>query len=291
MTGTPAAPLRRSGMEWFTRTLFGFLLAGVAIAVLFYDPVWFASVVALVGLFAAREWHRLVRIGQTAGSPAAGSHHPIHVQTIITALAIVLAIVLLLDGQGWAAIAALAAGAVLSFTLAMRRSDNPLWHAAGTVYLGLPALALVSLRAFAPQGLHVVLGLFLIVWATDTGALICGRMIGGPKMAPRLSPGKTWAGTIGGSLCAAAIYGLYLGLLGFNMLAGMVFALLFSIVAHCGDLLESAIKRHFGKKDSGSMIPGHGGVLDRMDSTFLASMVLALLVFGAHLNPLFGGHS
>ena len=105
-----------------------------------------------------------------------------------------------------------------------------------------------------------------------------------------MSPGKTWAGAVGGSVCAAVVYGLYLGLLGFAMLPGMALALGLSIIAHGGDLAESAIKRHFGRKDSGSMIPGHGGVLDRIDSTLACSIVLAILVFGAHLNPLFGGH-
>ena len=284
MTGYSAAPARRSGMEWATRALFGLLLAGVAVAALFYDPAWFAGWVLLACLLAAREWHRMVYAGQGAVM------RPIHTQALITALAIALALVLLLNHLAPVGLAVLAAGTLASFALAMRDGGKGLWHAGGVLYLGLPAMALVGLRAFAPQGLLIVLGLFLIVWATDTGALLSGRMIGGPKLAPRLSPGKTWAGAIGGSICAAVIYGLYLGLLGFAMLPGMALALGLSIVAHGGDLAESAIKRHFGRKDSGSMIPGHGGVLDRIDSTLACSIVLAILVFGAHLNPLFGGH-
>jgi phosphatidate cytidylyltransferase len=282
-TAPEAAPARRSGLEWATRCLFGVLLIGVAIAVLI-NPVWFACAAVLVGLFAAHEWHRLVRV---TGDGA----RPLHVQTIVTTLAIAIAVALLLNHLAWAGIAVLVAGAAASFVLAAREGDNPAWHAAGLLYLGLPALAMVALRALIPQGLQTVLGLFLIVWATDTGALLFGRLIGGARLAPRLSPGKTWAGTIGGSVTAAIVYGLYIGVLGFDMGAAMLFGFLFSIVAHVGDLLESAIKRHFGKKDSGAMIPGHGGVLDRMDSTILASIVLALLVFGAHFNPLFGGHS
>jgi phosphatidate cytidylyltransferase len=283
MATPDAAPARRSGLEWATRSLFGVLLIGIAIAVLI-NPLWFACATVLVGLFAAHEWHRLVR------APA-GAPRPLHVQTMVTALAIAAAIALLLAGLAWAGIAVLALGAAASFVLAARHDDNPAWHAAGLFYLGLPALAMVALRALAPQGLQTVLGVFLIVWATDTGALVFGRLIGGPKLAPRLSPGKTWAGTIGGSVTAAIIYALYIGILGFDMTAALLFGFLLSVAAHAGDLLESAIKRHFGKKDSGAIIPGHGGVLDRMDSTILASVVLALLVFGAHLNPLFGGHS
>ncbi|HEX4178667.1 MAG TPA: phosphatidate cytidylyltransferase, partial [Rhizomicrobium sp.] len=160
----------------------------------------------------------------------------------------------------------------------------------GVFYIGLPSLALVALRIYPPQGALVVLGLFLIVWATDTGALVFGKLIGGRKMAPRLSPGKTWAGTIGGSVTAAVVFGLYIAFFGFNIWLAMFFAFVFSFAAHGGDLFESLVKRRFGYKDSGGLIPGHGGVLDRMDSMFVASLVLSLLIFGLHLNPLFGGH-
>jgi len=165
------------------------------------------------------------------------------------------------------------------------------WHAAGVLYLGLPCLALVCLRVLPTQGTLTVLGLFLIVWATDTGALVFGKLIGGKKIAPRLSPGKTWAGTIGGSVTALVVFGLYIALFGFDALSAMLYALVFSLVAHGGDLFESLVKRRFGYKDSGGLIPGHGGVLDRVDSLFAASVVLALLVFGLHFNPMFGGRA
>lgn len=269
-----------------TRPLFGLLLAAVAVGVLLAGPLWLACALTLVGLAAAREWHRLV------GAPEATPPLPLarfrQMQTGVTTLAVACALALLLIGLPWMGLAALVVGAVLSFVLAARGGDNPAWHAAVVFYVGLPAMALVALRAMDP-GFLIVLGFFLIVWATDTGALVVGKLIGGPKLAPRLSPGKTWAGTIGGSLVAAAVYGLYINIMGFTPVPAMVFALLLSVVAHGGDLLESAIKRHFGKKDTGTMIPGHGGILDRMDSTVLASVVLALLVFGAHFNPLFGG--
>jgi phosphatidate cytidylyltransferase len=287
METQPVASGRRSGLEWFIRSLFGVLLIGIAIAVLL-NPLWFAIASVLVSLFAAHEWHRLVRAPAAARAVA---HRPLHVQTGITAFSIAIAVAIVAVGLGLAAVAALAVGAVASFVLASRLKDNPLWHAAGAFYIGLPALAMVALRSHAALGLQIVLGIFLIVWATDTGAYFFGKLIGGPRMVPRLSPGKTWAGTIGGSITAAIVYGLYIGILGFHMLAAMAFALVFSLAAHAGDLLESAVKRHFGKKDSGAMIPGHGGVLDRMDSTILASVVMALLVFGFHLNPLFGGQS
>jgi len=277
----------RLGSGWVTRPLFGFFLAAIAIALLFYSPVWFASVTVLMTLFAAREWHRMVRPPELR---AAADHNALHVQTAITGLSIALAMTALLLRVVPAAFVLLAMGAVAAFIVAQRRGDNPAWHAAGVLYLGLPALALAGLRAFPLQGAQIVLGMFLIIWATDTGALCFGKTIGGAKIAPRLSPGKTWSGTIGGSLTAALVFGLYIGFFGRPMLQAMAFALVFSIVAHGGDLFESWVKRRFGTKDSGSIIPGHGGVLDRMDSTFACSVVMALLVFVIHFNPMFGGH-
>jgi phosphatidate cytidylyltransferase len=278
----------RSGSEAFLRVLFGVFLAIIAIALVFYSPDWYAVVTVVMALFASREWHRMVR------SPAqarAADRQPIHVQTAVSVVAIGLAVAALAMRLVPVAFLLLAAGIVVAFVLARRRNDNPLWHAGGVLYIGLPSLALVGLRVYPPQGALVVLGMFLIVWATDTGALVFGKLIGGRKIAPRLSPGKTWAGTIGGSVTAAVVFALYIAFFGFNLWLAMLFAFLFSFAAHGGDLFESLVKRRFGYKDSGGLIPGHGGVLDRMDSMFACSVVLAILIFGLHLNPLFGGHT
>ena len=184
-------------------------------------------------------------------------------------------------------------GAVVAYFLALQRDDNPLWHAVGVLYIGLPALALVGLRVLPAksQGIWLVLGLFAIVWATDTGALIFGKLIGGKKLAPKLSPGKTWAGTIGGTVTALVVFLPFVAIFAVNAFSALAFAAGLSVVAHLGDLLESAIKRYFGYKDSGGLIPGHGGMLDRVDSLFAASVAMALVVFGLHFNPLSGGHT
>ncbi|HVW72891.1 MAG TPA: phosphatidate cytidylyltransferase [Rhizomicrobium sp.] len=278
----------RSGSEAFLRVLFGVFLAIVAIALVFYSPDWYAAVTVLMALFAAREWHRMVR---APVQRAEADLLPIHIQTAVSAGAVALAVAALVLRIVPIAFLFLILGAVAAFVLARKRDDNPLWHAGGVFYIGLPSLALVALRIYPPQGALVVLGLFLIVWATDTGALVFGKLIGGRKMAPRLSPGKTWAGTIGGSITAALVFALYIAFFGFNLWLAMLFAFVFSFAAHGGDLFESLVKRRFGYKDSGGLIPGHGGVLDRMDSMFACSVVLALLIFGLHLNPLFGGHA
>jgi phosphatidate cytidylyltransferase len=287
MSQGESAPILRAAGEGVLRLLFGIFMACIAIALATLPASGpFAAVTVLVMLFAAREWHRLVR---APDQRAISDSQPIHVQTAITGAAIACAVTALFFRMVPLAFIFLAVGAAASFEWARRRSDNPLWHAMGVLYLGLPALALVALRILPAQGTWYIMGLFLIVWATDTGALVFGKLIGGAKIAPRLSPGKTWAGTIGGTVTAVAIFALYIAFFTFNVSAALLFAVGMSIVAHLGDLLESGIKRHFGTKDTGALIPGHGGMLDRIDSLLAASVVLAFLVFGLHFNPMFGG--
>jgi phosphatidate cytidylyltransferase len=268
----------RWNMDWVTRPLFGLVLAGIAIWALFYSLNFFAGMVVVITVLAAYEWHRMV-----------GARPPYLVETFVTSVTAAIAVIILLMWhQVWPALLAVAIGAVVAIIVARNRRQNSFWQAFGVIYLGPPALALVSLRVFETRGASVIVGLFLIVWATDTGALIFGNLIGGPRLAPILSPSKTWAGTIGGSVTAALVFGLYILLLNSVFWMPALFALVFSSVAHAGDLFESFVKRRFGIKNSGALIPGHGGVLDRMDSTLSASVVLALLVFLAHFNPLFG---
>ncbi|HKQ09615.1 MAG TPA: phosphatidate cytidylyltransferase [Rhizomicrobium sp.] len=273
--------------EGVLRVLFGVFLAVIAIGLALSPwPELFAAITVLMSLFAAREWHRMVRAPDKA---AEADRKPLHIQTIITGVTTACALTALVLRVVPAAFAFLVLGTIASYIWASRHDDNPLWHAGGVAYIGIPSMALVALRVFPLQPQLIVLGLFMIVWATDTGALVFGKLIGGPKIAPHLSPGKTWAGTLGGSITAAMVYGLYIALFGFDAETAMLFAFAFSFVAHAGDLFESLVKRRFGLKNSGGLIPGHGGILDRVDSLFAASMVMAVLVFGFHFNPLFGG--
>ena len=281
----------RLNSEFVLRPLFGILLACMVIAAVALGPTPFAVLLVLVSLLAAREWHRLVRTVEPQALPF--HKNPFHLQTLATTITVMLGLAALVNYLPWLALGFLVLGTAAGFVLAQLRGDNARWQAAGVLYIGVPALSIMALHVYpADHAPHpqLVVGFFLLIWATDTGALIFGKLIGGRKLAPSISPGKTVAGTIGGSLCAAIVYGLYIGFYGFSMLPAMLFAFVFSAVAHGGDLFESFIKRRFGRKDSGSLIPGHGGVLDRVDSTFAAAPVMALLVFVLGLNPLFGGY-
>ncbi len=277
MSAHPAPDVRAVSFnaQWVTRLLVGVPLALIAMMVVAFAPEVFACLLAVVCILAAREWHRCVGGGARTT-----------LLTAITGASIALSeILFFFYGSFWIALVPVALGMAAAFVAGLRQ--NPLWQALGVPYLAIPVLALLCLRT--PNGALIVIGLFLIVWATDTGALVCGKLIGGPKLAPRLSPGKTWAGTIGGSVIAGLVYAAYVAAFANGpVLAAASFGFALSFAAHGGDLLESFVKRRFGVKDTGSVLPGHGGMLDRIDSTLAAAPVLALLVFVAHINPLFG---
>lgn len=143
----------------------------------------------------------------------------------------------------------------------------------GILYIGPAYLCLYLLRT-QPAGLRNVLFVMLVVWAGDVGAYLLGRLAGGPRLAPKISPAKTWSGALGGT-AAAILAGAAAG--HENPLRAALLAFGLSLVAQAGDLLESAIKRHFGAKDSGWIIPGHGGLLDRLDGVLTAAPAAALL--------------
>ena len=163
------------------------------------------------------------------------------------------------------------------------------WHrrlAGGVLYVGLGYCALLRLRqGTAVTGMQDVLFVLFVVWANDVGAYAAGRLFGGPKMAPRLSPGKTWSGASGGLLAGAAAGFAVSAWFGANT-AGQyqaeAVAVVLAVCAQAGDLLESALKRQSGKKDSSKLIPGHGGVLDRVDGLLAAASAAAIWQLAWH---------
>jgi len=158
-----------------------------------------------------------------------------------------------------------------------RRQPGALTQAAGLVYVLPAAAAVLWLRNDAAVGWANVLFVLLTVSLTDVGAYLFGRLIGGAKLAPSISPGKTWSGAAGGLAVALAVGLAAAGLTESPVWRALAVAACLSTASQAGDLLESAIKRHFGVKDSGGLIPGHGGLFDRLDGLLTAAPVAALL--------------
>ena len=257
MQGPDSPPARAVAPQWAdlrVRALSALVLLPVGIGSLWAGGWWWTGLVGLAAIGLAAEWAALC--GGRADSLG-----------VFTLLAVGLAAA----GQAGAALVLLAAA-----TITLWWRDRRLWPALGVPYVGLASVALVWLRADPASGRRDVLVLLLVVWATDIAAYVAGRLIGGPKLAPSISPGKTWSGAAGGLLGA-----LLVGWIAAPGAAGPALAALLSVVAQAGDLMESGIKRRFGVKDSGRLIPGHGGLLDRLDGVLTAAPLAALLAFAA----------
>jgi phosphatidate cytidylyltransferase len=239
------------------RAVSGLALAAATLAITWSGRWPFAVLVLLVGLIVNWEWGRVVR---KAGLDAT---------FYATAAALVLATALVAGGRPGLGLLALGAGALAAGLLAPGGLSRP--AAVGVLYAGLPAVALVWLRG-GGRGLEAILLLLLVVWATDTGAFIAGRTIGGPRLWARVSPNKTWAGLGGGVMAGGIVAWAFARAIG-SASPGLVLVLgmVLAAVSQAGDLLESAIKRAYGVKDASSLIPGHGGFMDRVDGLILAA--------------------
>lgn len=246
-----------------TRLASALVLAPLALAAAWLGPPYLSGLVLVAAAGMGWEWQRLA----TPHSRGVG---------LLILAAILVPLALMLGGASRVALllAVLGAGAV--WAGAGRRGKAALWAALGTLWIALACLAFLSI-AEGPSGRGAVFWLFAIVWATDCGAYVAGRGLGGPLLAPRISPRKTWAGLAGGLAAAAAVGLVAAGLAGRGAALLVSVALALSIAAQLGDLAESLAKRHFGVKDSGSLIPGHGGFLDRLDGMLTASALQFLL--------------
>lgn len=237
----------------------------IAFAVLYWGSGPFAILLGAIAAAMSWEWGRIVRGGD------AGTITGLHIGTVIVAAG------LAAFGMAGLAIAAVAIGAITASALAVGHSHAAL-SGAGVLYTGLPVIALEWLRSDDSFGLLAVLFVLVVVIVTDTAAYAAGRTLGGPKLWPAVSPNKTWAGLVGG-VSAAAIAGvLFPYVTGSGAPAWLAaLGLLLGLVAQAGDLAESALKRHFGRKDASDLIPGHGGFMDRMDGIVTASVAAALI--------------
>jgi phosphatidate cytidylyltransferase len=246
------------------RVLSAAVLIPVVIAAVWVGGVWFQVFVALLGVLMALEWVTIVHRGEPS-------------QFALHAAAAIVGAFLPLDAGLLAAFVSIAALSAISIALAARSGES-VWRFLGVPYVSLPAIALVLLRHDPDYGVTAILWIFVTVWLADTVAYFAGRIIGGPKLAPRISPKKTWAGLGGamaGSGLGAAVVAAVAGLPGIVTL--VVVAAMLAVVEQAGDLFKSAMKRHFGVKDSGRLIPGHGGVIDRVDGLIAVASAAALI--------------
>jgi phosphatidate cytidylyltransferase len=198
----------------------------------------------------------------------------------VGALALLAAAPFALHGSTKLAFAVLLLGAVAAGWIADAGVRLRIWSGAGVLYAGAIMASPALLRASPVYGLTAVFWLFAVVWGTDIMAYFGGRLIGGPKLWPRVSPGKTWSGALVGA-AMGALFGTLVALLaapsGTHLAPVALLGLAAAIVAELGDLFESAIKRRFDVKDSSHLIPGHGGLMDRLDG-FVAAATLAAAI-------------
>jgi phosphatidate cytidylyltransferase len=249
----------RKNADLGTRAVVGVALIAVAAAALWWGGLAFWLLVTIAALIMMHEW---------GGLHGAGTWHKRLAQYALMVPLSIMAPVA--AGPSFLALG-LIAGA--GFFLAIVTRNGML--GVGAAYVGLPVLALLVLRE-SPDGLLLAFWAMALVWATDIGAFFAGRAIGGPKLMPAVSPNKTWAGLIGGVLGA----GLFaLALTSWGLPWPLVFATpVLAVVAQGGDLYESWLKRRAGVKDSSNILPGHGGVLDRLDGLVPVAPIAALLV-------------
>lgn len=222
------------------------------------------------------EWGRLA---------AGGRFGPAGIATVMTGEAAIAALVIGAWG-GTACLVALSGGACVYAVAVARRMPEPLWAALGTLWIVLGTVAFFWLAQPPGQGRQTALWLLLLVWANDIAAYVAGRSIGGPKLAPQLSPNKTWAGFVGGVAASGLIGALALGVGWASGISIVVISLALGVASQLGDLAESLAKRHFGVKDSSGLIPGHGGLLDRVDGLLAASILAGAICLAIGRSPL-----
>jgi phosphatidate cytidylyltransferase len=263
---------RRTFADLRPRVLSSVILGIAAIAVLWIGGVPFAMFWLAAGLAVLWEWQALIGSARESARFLAGA--------IGIAIAAAFAPYVAL---GMAGIALLVAAAL---TAAIAEKRSRVLAGAGVLYAGALVICVIALRESDAFGLVAVAWLFALVWGTDIMAYFGGRLIGGPKLWPRVSAGKTWSGTLTGVFCGALI-GLAVATVGFghaHIRAMFVLGLLLAAASQGGDLAESALKRRFGVKDSGALIPGHGGVMDRLDG-FTAACIGAALIGAVRQYP------
>ena len=256
-------PSRRSWADLGPRVASAVVLLPLTVVALYFGGLLFAAAVGAVFAGAFREWEQMVTLRPVTpfGYGLAG---------------IVFVAALLFPVWGpLATLGAVLVGAVVALAM---RGESALWRAGGLIYFGIVVIAILALRGGDTSGIWAGVFLGTVIWLTDTGAFFTGRQVGGEKLAPDISPGKTWSGALGGFAL-----GTIAGTILWHFISpapwwvGMLLAAVTSVLGQVGDLSESALKRRFRIKDSGDIIPGHGGLMDRLDSVTFGALFLYLV--------------
>lgn len=245
------------------------VMVAVVLAATWYGGFAFRLLAGAIGLFVYYEWSSMTRLGERSIRA--------HAFGWLSMAAIFLNMLFGADDMT----VPLFAGLVLTSILPVLFGKWSWWQPGGIFYSGLSAISLAAIRGEDQLGFAAMIFVFAVVWSTDILAYFVGRAIGGPKLAPRISPGKTWSGAIGGTI-AGVLGGVAVALAFFQSIGLWVpfIALVLSVAGQIGDLFESFIKRRFGVKDSSHLIPGHGGVMDRVDALVFACFAAFFIAIG-----------
>ncbi|WP_276118435.1 phosphatidate cytidylyltransferase [Pararhizobium qamdonense] len=248
------------------RIISGIIMAAVTLGATWVGGTVFELLSVAIAVLVYYEWSTITKLAERDFQ---GNAFGWLSQAVISAL-------ILFDGAH-ATLLVLAGFAAIAAIWVFVRSGT-WWLPGGIVYAGLTGISLSAIRGEADIGLIAMIFIFAVVWATDILAYFTGRAIGGPKLAPRISPGKTWSGAIGGTVCGViAGVAVFMSYFSLNDVRIPLLALALSISSQIGDLFESYIKRRFGVKDSSKLIPGHGGVMDRVDGLVFACFAALLI--------------
>jgi phosphatidate cytidylyltransferase len=265
VTGSDAASApttERESRNLLTRVVAALILAPTAIAIAWAGGWLWSGLVTMAAIGLYVEWLMIVGAGRNARVIATGT------------AALSLSGFCLASGQIEAALVTVLLGVVsVAFVCPGKRA----WAVAGLCYAAAAEIASVLLRLDQVLGFAALVLVLLVVWVTDMGGYFAGRGIGGPKLWPRVSPKKTWAGAVGGFIASLAVAAAFAAFGFGKMVPLLLLGMGLSIASQFGDLFESAVKRRFGVKDSSQIIPGHGGLLDRLDG-FVAAIVVAAFI-------------
>ncbi|MEE9272275.1 MAG: phosphatidate cytidylyltransferase [Robiginitomaculum sp.] len=260
------------------RSLSGIALVLICLLPIYFGGTWFLVLLYLMGVRMIYEWVRMTDESRDLFAFA------------IPVAALTVSLYFGYKDQWALALSVVIVASLLALLEKIRRGSS-LWAGGGVLYIVFPCLALYWLRGnipgFTSVGFAKLMFVLSVVIATDSFAYLGGSTIGGPKLAPKISPNKTWAGFISGLIFGAITGGIFAYIMGFSIWFGVVLAVPIVIFSVIGDFFESGIKRHLGVKDTGRIMPGHGGLLDRTDALMFASVIAVIvLVLWPNLWPL-----